>query len=500
MDFKKLNRRDFLKMTSTASAGAFLAGSLPIYRTFAASGATPMRLLIVSKYFGWTIRQDNEDEIATVDAGASLGFRLPDYMSSLNPYKEHVTIIENLRGTNWGNAHDHSYANILTNACVENEMSSAELLFNSPLSESFDWYLGKKLDARVARIANTTGRHPLCFDDRGTAIRPIEARNLEQLYKELITPILNFQAGGNPDDLKAKQINAEVFKLLGQDVNILKRLITREGTERSKIFNFEKSIQQADPANDQIKSVLKAISDPGKFSGDLGNPIARLEYSLQMMKLAFLADTHRIGVMETTGDLPVSVLKWTDKSGTNHTGMDLINQSWTATGSSPADNNFHHLVSHYKWGLDRGDINPMLCMKGSNKMFFDAIGRFVQDLATTNDADGQPLLENTCIMLTGEISTGNHDRRRKPIILIGGRGKGIRSGRIIRGEQKIGTSTNLKTLTRGGDLVPSGWSRSGSLVSMQTQGDVFVSLARLMGVPTEYFGFKPQNSTPFKLT
>ncbi len=504
MSSSKLTRRELLKLMSTASAGGVIGSSLPIYKSFAQSSSAPMRLLIIPKYYGWTTRVEFGDEIATADASASFGFSLPDYMSDLNPFKEHLTIVENMRGTYWSNAHDISYANILTNACVEGEASSAQLQYNEPMGASFDWVLGQRLNKSVARIDLGIGRGaPICFDDK--FLRQPMFTTVESFYDKVVGPILKYQVGASSEDLQLRAINEELFNLLGRSTDRIAKLLTGTGNEANKLANFKRSLEKANPNNGIVKSTLASITDPGRLENANLNGLDRISQALKIIKCSFMADTKRVAVMSIPGDPPYDQMVWTDKEGNPQTGMGKINEEWMALGNPSAATNFHHLVSHYtridpSTGQFRSDINAQRCMNASLKLYFKKIADFVQDLSTTLDVDGHPMIENTCIMLTSEVSTGTHDTRRQPIILIGGRSAGnYTSGKILRGPVVPGTSSGLKTQTRGGRIEDSILVNNSLLVSLRTQGDLFVPLARAMGVQINSFGFETRNSTPFIL-
>src|SRR5690606_37241123 len=52
--------------------------------------------------------------------------------------------------------------------------------------------------------------------------------------------------------------------------------------------------------------------------------------------------------------------------------------------------------------------------------FASRIANFVGDLAAITDVDGRSLLDNTLIVLSGEVGDGRHDVLRKGHILVGG--------------------------------------------------------------------------------
>jgi hypothetical protein len=492
---KKLTRRDFMQTTALAAATGLTSQLLPIHRALANTGQAPLRLLIVNKYFGWTARDNFLDEIATLNPSSSYGFDLPFEMASFNSLKKYLTIVENMRGTNWGNAHDTSFANILTNACVEGEGSSEQLPFNEPMGPSIDWYVANQLNKKVARF-EVGAQYSICFDDKYIAQRPIG--RMDEFHSTVIKPILQFQNGLSETDLQIRALNNEIFNLVNQDTTELQRLFKGVENESKKLENFKAALNTSNPVNEAVKSVLQPIVDPGLQDAGAARD-QQILHALKIMKCGFMADTHRVGVLQIYGAPPLDELVWTDENGIERQNMTHINDMWMAAGNSSNANNFHHLVSHYKWTKSR---NPLLCMRGANKYFYDLLAKFTQDLESTIDVDGRPMIENTVILLTGEIADSAHDRKRHPIILIGGTASPLISGgKIVKGPLVEGEQSGIETITRSGDRVPSSFTGRGTgLVSLRTQGDLFVTLSRAMGVPINHFGFETNNSTPFDLS
>ncbi|MGH1468354.1 MAG: DUF1552 domain-containing protein [Bdellovibrionales bacterium] len=497
----KISRRDFLHYLSLAAAGGFLGSSLPIYRTFASTGQAPLRLLILPKYFGWMTRFTDTDRPFVLDSTDPHGFTFHDYLAPFNSIKQHMTIVENLRGVHWGNAHDHSFANILTNACIQNEMTSQQLQYNEPMGPSIDWEIAKRLNKDVLRADLGIGRGaPLCFDDN--YIKQLMFSSNTEIFDNVVQPILNFQSGGSNTDLIAAAVNQELFRVLGQSTDRIKLLLQGTGNEERKLTSFKESLAAANPNSRKVTSTLMSIPNISRPSDD-GNVLDKLTIALSLTKAAFMADTKRIGVISFPGTGPHSGISWTDTDGNPQTGMAKVNEDWVAQGNISDPTNFHHLVSHYNrndpvTSRQVVDINAARCFAGSITPFAQVVTNFVQDLASTTDIDGNPMIDNTCIVLTSEIATGTHDTKRKPLFLIGGKNAGgFTTGRFIEGPTVNTSNVTINEQERSGNIVRS--TVSGTNVGLRTHSDVFVAIANAMGASMNSFGLEVRNSSPFSL-
>lgn len=127
--------------------------------------------------------------------------------------------------------------------------------------------------------------------------------------------------------------------------------------------------------------------------------------------------------------------------------LRLVNH-WTKERFGAGDHDFHHWYSHgtnpkHRWWTDgesRNGIN-----KAGYDLFMDASPvlteksrthiQTVADLAAMLDAipEGEgTLLDHTLIVFMDEISHGSHGHDQWPVILVGGFGGKVRSGRYIR--------------------------------------------------------------------
>ena len=125
-------------------------------------------------------------------------------------------------------------------------------------------------------------------------------------------------------------------------------------------------------------------------SGDrLGTEI---DSYLDMIRVAFTNDSHRVAVLGIGEER--EQFTWKDSNGKTITGQSQFKS-------------FHEDIAHYK---GKGEDNSRAYI-GWTTANAQKIVNFVQDLKKTIDIDGKPLIDNTMIVLTGEVGNGHHDRR-----------------------------------------------------------------------------------------
>ncbi len=188
-----------------------------------------------------------------------------------------------------------------------------------------------------------------------------------------------------------------------------------------------------------------------------------LKLQLDHVKLAFACGLTQVAVM-TLSEVPHDTYPWIDQSGK------------TKTGKPCPTEDFHQCVAHYN-----NDTERRLCFEGSVRYQLEHIVNFAQGLDQIKEANGKTMLENTLIVITGEVGDGSHEVRQKPHILIGGRGAlGLRTGRYL----KIPTMSG--TLAKAGDAgsIDGDVTLNGAY-SARTEADLLRDI-RIHGRSTQY--------------
>jgi hypothetical protein len=475
---KHIDRRLFLKGLSAAGFGlASRFFDSPVAR--GATTTAPVRVLFLPIQHGWG-RNESFGSIT----GSEFSFTLPSPLNALNPIKDRCVFVDGLRGTQWGNAHDVSYSDIFTSAVPWGENDSSQLgpHFPEPMGPSLDWVIGRHHQKQVLRVSAgyaSWGRptQPLCFNDN--AQEQASFSRAQTAYDAIIQPLRD--ATIDPPSVPPGQVAVKdrLFAFLGRDADrMLQKL---RGSEQQRLESY---IQAMNSLGDRITAAPSSL--PGLKPSDIparptSNPAyeAELQHGFDLMRVAFQADTHRVGVLGVGGN--VTNWPWIDS-----TGQPQVGNIW---GSD-----FHHEVAHY------GSVDPRLAFEGWCAWHFRKVIEFAQSLEATPDVDGRTLLDNTLIVLTGEVENGPHDRRAKMHIIIGG-GGGIRQGRWIR-------TSRVPARNRNGAFI-GGQDRSGNIIvadvnygpdfSLHHEADLWTSIARLAGVPLNHFGFLANNLSPINL-
>lgn len=110
--------------------------------------------------------------------------------------------------------------------------------------------------------------------------------------------------------------------------------------------------------------------------------------------------------------------------------------------------------------------------------------RFLLDeLAGRTEIDGSRLLDHTVVVFTSQIADGSHCLQRMPWYTVGGCGGALRTGRYHRTARRADVSPRRWISPR--------WDGAG-----RGHSDLFVTLARAMGVDIDVFGAPAANAGP----
>ncbi len=467
-----LARREFIK--GLASVG--LLSSFGATKLMAQTSA-PLRVLFVPLQHGWGCGDRALDQFS----GSEFDFQIPDYWAALEEIKGECIFIDGLRGTFWGNAHDVSYSDILTAAVpIEASDSNTGLggPFPLPVGPSIDHHLETISDRLALRFSagyRSWGApyHPLSFNERIDRL-PFHTRAVDA-YNSIFADNAN---GGGGNQTAGDPVLQNLFPHLSAETQ---RILTNVSTEeRAKLLSYMEAVGALEnrlvgqiptaPGTAQLKNIPVANQSLGR----------EIDSFLDMVRVAFTNDTHRVAVLgfgEGNNEFA-----WVNSAGQSLTGHSVY------TGD------FHQNIAHYS---DKPE-DASLAYIGWTNYYAGKITRFVKELQQTTDVDGKRLLDNTIIVLTGEVGNGSHDRRHKPHIVIGGgnrltRGRWYRTPRIdasaVGGEYPDGTYSSIVNAT--GYL--------GGEHSQFSHADLFVRIANLMGSNISSFGIDAMNIQPLEI-
>ncbi|HSG70246.1 MAG TPA: DUF1552 domain-containing protein, partial [Planctomycetaceae bacterium] len=334
---------------------------------------------------------------------------------------------------------------------------------------------------RVSANYRSWGRrsNPICFDDSARVLDSYwEAHTA---YDAIIGPIRDASAPPQPG---RDAIRSRFFEFMKRDTD---RMLSQvSGSERTKLEGYVNSFTKLGERLESRAAITLTedqIPDRPENSPAFS---AMVDHYFDMIRLVFQADTHRCAVLGFGEG--VDSWEWIDAAGNLQSG-------------NPWGSDFHHNVAHH--GNNHEDaIRARLAYEGWVEWYIQKMVGFVQTLAIVPDIDGNSLLDNTIIVLTGEVGTGTHDTRNKLHVLIGG-GDRLQRGRWINAPLVDPRNRNgvfIGGETRTGDNVESGLNY-GRELSVWHTADLLAEIGRLAGVPLEDgFGLAANNLAPMPLS
>lgn len=481
--YGKYSRRQFIKEFGTAAGLAvpFLKSSVAMGQTSTA----PVRLLLVPLQHGWGV-----DVSAPFQASGS-SFNIARPLDALQSIRNQCVFIDGLRSSFWGNAHDVNYSNMFTcSGPFEAPTNNTGLggPFPLPTGPSIDWLIANNAQKDVLRLSANyrsfgAAYHPMSFDS--------SCRNLpyfttaRDAYMSFIDP-LRQQQQNIPGSTSKKAEADALLKLLGKNANALMQRL--DSNQKVKMEGYIASLNALgnrilSPSNTYDLSNITLPNLPGLTPGF--NEM--IDSYIDMIRVAFTLDTHRVAVLGLGEG--VTNWNWTDTNNVTKTGNTF-----------GAD--FHHEVAHYGEGASNINANPRKAYEGWAKWYLSKIVNLVNTLSSINDIDGKPLIENTIIVLMGEVGNGNHDTYNMTYTLIGGGGGVIRRNRWISTPKFDARNRNgflWASRDINNNVVVCGNNYSVG-ISQVSASDLWVSIARLCGLNISTFGFDVYNNTPVNLT
>ncbi len=442
----KLSRREVLY--GLASMG--LISALPMRRLLAQNLNAPIRTLFIPLQHGWGISETSNRGMS----GTENEFNFPPGLDPFNSIRQHCVVIDGLLTLgNWGNNHDLSYADILT-AGVPNGMESSSFEKHMPLSvtPSIDYLIEQHSAKPAFRFSAGyrswgTAYHPLSFD-ASSSVLPFFTSAFDA-YKSIFANLPE-----NPNEVEGQQetqLLNSIFRYIKKPAQI--DLSHLNSVERDKVTRYLSAVTDLETKKkNQFFSGTEELNNvPVKNQ----NKLIDVSNYLEMIKVGFANDMTRTAVL--------------------------------GIGDIHGISQFHHDHAHSNsdtWWNTRSD-------------FANNIVSFVNDLAGIVDFDGNTLLSNTIIVLTGEVGDGGHNILKKGHIVIGGGGGTIATNRWVR-PSVIQGSANINALMRE-DIngVLKRQVNFGNTHTMKagsrTNADLFREIGNIAGLSLSQFGLASQN-------
>ena len=455
-----ITRRDFIKRLGLGSLAFSSLASTSL--ALADPTKVPPRLLLVCVAHG------PGGKGMVKSGGTETRFTLESWLEPLKPVKEHLILIDGLLGTFWGNAHDTSYSHLFTSS-----VKPGTPAFTRPRTPSLDVILEGKLGRGVLPVqrlwANRWGRgtgslgKSLSYD---TSMRPLPFQgNPTQAFQSIVNNV----RGSTPPpskEMNRKAVQRAIFDGVTSDLRTLRRALG--GEEAAKLEYHLQALQTASAnlgLNTPSKPPTQQCKKPNQMPAT--NFATSLAAQLNNIKTVFSCHLSQIAVLNVQ-EIPHTDYTWKDLSGKVRRGKPC------------GDKDFHQCVAHY--GKDQ---TRRRCFEGSVHWFMDKFARFAQELHAVKEANGRSLLENTIIVITGEVGDGNHETHVKPHVIIGGRGAPrLRTGRYLK--MPVHTS-NIITNPEGKFQI--GWDRRDpKQYSQFTEADLWREICKAMNAPVKTFG------------
>lgn len=420
---KALARRTFLRGFGATIALPLLDAMIPAATAMTRTAAAPVRRL------GYVFMPMGCDIGRWTPAGGERLGELSPILASLEPVKDHISVISNLDlKPAYPGTHATSNAAFLSAATAKR-------------TESSDYYLGTTADQIAAQQLGRETQLPsleLAMDlletvgqcDNGYAC--VYQNNLSwaspttplpaEAHPRLVFESL-FGKGGTPEQRRAAlRKRASLLDWVGEDLNSLKR--TLGPADRSKVDDFltvvrevERRVQlaEADFRDNPLPDLDRPAGVPAAYADH-----ARLMFDLQV--LAFQGDITRV----TTFQL----------------ARETSNRTYPEIGVSDP----HHPLSHH--GNDPAKIERMAKINAFHVSLF---AEFLSKMQATPDGDGSLLDHSLFLYGSGMGNPNLHDHNNLPILVAGGAAGGMKGGRHIKfDEPKPLANLHLTLLDKAG--------------------------------------------------
>jgi hypothetical protein len=399
-------RRTFLR-----GVGATLA--LPLLDAMVPALAEPAKAVAPVRRLGYLFMPMGADMPRWTPPSSGKLDELSFILSSLEPVKEHVTVITNLEVKNaYPGTHATSNAAFLSCAVAKH-------------TESNDYFLGTTVDQMAAQQIGRETQLPsleLAMDmmqtvgqcDNGYAC--VYQNNLSwsspttplpaEAHPRLVFETLFGEGGSKAERQAALRKRASLLDFVKDDISRLNRQLGP--ADREKVSHYLDSVREVER---RIQKAQAGVADNPLPDLDrpVGAPAAYVDHArlmLDLQVLAFQGDITRI----TTFQL----------------ARETSNRTYPETGVSDP----HHPLSHHG-----NDPEKIARMAKINRFHVSLFTEFLQKLKATPDGAGT-LLDHTLLLYGSGMGNPNvHDHVNLPILVGGGTVHGMKGGRHIRFEQ-----------------------------------------------------------------
>ena len=404
---KAIPRRTFLKSAQATLALPLLDAMIPAATAWAKTPAKPIQRL------GFVFIPMGCDGSRWTPPGQGKLEELSPILNPLQPVKEQVTVITNLRLQNaYPGTHDTSNSAFLSAA-------------TSKHTESSDYFLGTTVDQIAAKqMGSETQLASLQLAMDLNPLAGVCNNGYSCVYQNCLswssptTPLPSeahprvvferlFGEGGNADTRRSALRYRE--SLLDSFTKDVARIKQRVGVpDRARLDQYLDSVRQVEQ---EIQRAEKAVAE--NKTPDLERPVgvpaafadhAKLMFDLQI--LAFQADITRVIAFQLT--------------------REQSNRTYPEIGVADP----HHPISHH--GNDPVKVAKIAKI---NTYHIELFSAFLQKMKATPDGDGSLLDHSVYLYGSGMGNPSLHDHENLPILVAGGAATGLKGGRHIKYEK-----------------------------------------------------------------
>ncbi len=440
---RHLGRRDLIKHLAAAGVLSSVSATKAL-----AADESPVRVVVVALQHGWGL-SGTSNRFLSNDNGVP---EFPDGLDPLNAIKQHCTAIDGVMTLGeWGNNHDLSYADMLT-AGVPYGQKQSDFDSHIPLSitPSLDYLLEESSGRAAFRFCagyRSWGvkYHPLSFG-KSSEVLPFfttASDAYDSIFKDL--PEVSIGSGSGGASGSDAQMLSSLFAYLKAPAEARLEVL---GDERVK---FERYLS----ALEHVRSKNTAVVG---YSGS------------ERIENVPIAGQSRLKDVDSYFEM-IKVGLANNITSTAVLGIGDIN-------SIPS---FHHDHAH-------GNSSVYW---NTRREFAQKIVSFANELNQIIDFDGNTVLDNTLILLTGEVGDGRHNVVSKGQVIVGGR-KHIAAEQYIKPARVTGDGLDRlrREDSRGALQKATRWAKeAGSL----TNADMLRDIGIIAGLDISEFGLPSQN-------
>lgn len=453
-----------------------------------AAGQPPLRVLFVRLDHGIGGLGGATPVSASNDAIQSFA----RWLQPLNAVKQHVLLVNNLRGTYWGNAHDVSYSDTFTAHVPPNAPS-----FSTPRGISIDTLIARELASNPSDVAthlralrvnvnkyNAATAPRLSYKENGGVIAQNDFFGSGQAAFNAVvngTSFPSMSATPPPVDLDKLRRKA-VLDGIRDDANLLSGRLS--GAEKAKLQYHLDSISETKLAlglGDAPSTPPPTLAECSRppTPGSFANYELQLDAALLAIKTGFLCNSFPIAMLNIGEFNMMDNFTWDDHNGMSKTG-------WPSGDFGAQTGDFHQIVAHYTAGERRAAYEATVAW------YMQKFAAFIASLANIQEGSGT-VLDNTIIAIGGEIGDGQHLTTRKPWLLAGRGGSKWRTGRVLD-LPLLPVSSNRTLLNFENENIQYGYNNNEwNRVGERSEADLWVAIANAMGVNISSFGAPQRN-------